>query len=239
MQDQVNRFDNYPEPPIEAEVSLGGFERIDMPIDWLVEEWAVGLSSAGLGALFRLYAVSLRQSPAGSLPGTVHAIEQIVPRSVGSEELREALELWPMHSDGRRYWARIVPLVEDAWGRKRGKRTKDAMRKTRERLAKKLMELGVSENGAKFGELQDMVLDELPDGARLTTKNVLDAATRAGVLGNVRPVRLDTVGQSSDSPKASGGQSADSHGTVGGQSSDSPLVSGRPPGTTYGAGARL
>ncbi|WP_323783833.1 hypothetical protein [Leisingera sp.] len=237
MQDHVDRYDNYPEPPIEAEVSLGGFDRIDMPIDWLVEEWAVGLSSAGLGAVFRLYAVSLRQSPAGSLPGTVHAIEQLIPRSVGDAELKEALELWPMHSDGRRYWARIVPLVEDAWGRKKGKKTKDALRKRRERLAKKLMECGVTENGAKFHELQDMVFDELQDGAQLTTKNVMEAATRAGVIGNVRPVRLDAIGQSPDSPKLSDGQSQDSHRTVGGQSLDSPHVSSSPHHTRYGDGA--
>ncbi|MCD9148505.1 hypothetical protein [Pseudophaeobacter flagellatus] len=224
MADLCN-WDSYPEPPIEADVSLGGFERIDMPIDWLSEEWALGLSSAGLGAVFRLYAVSLRQSPAGSLPCTVADIEQLVPRSVASEELKEALSLWHSCSDGRRYWSRIVPLIEDAWGRKKGKKTKDAMRKRRERLAVKLMECGMTENGAKFHEVQDMVLAALPDGAQLTTKNVMNAATAAGLVGNVRPVRTDTLGQSSDGPKVSGGQSLDSPRTANGQHSDSPNVS--------------
>jgi len=230
-----------PDPPIEADVFLGGFDRIDTPIDWLAEQWALNLSSAALGAIFRLFAISLRQSPAGSLPGELIMIEQLVPRSVGRAELEEALTLWRMCSDGRRYWSRVVPLVEEAWGRKRGKKTKDAMRKRRERLAAKLMECGLTEDGAKYQEVQDLVLAELPDDARLTTQNVMNAATQAGIIGNVRPVRVDRIGQSEDSPKAStdcpkvsGGQSEDSPRTVRGQKTDGSFVPIGDLNTRYG-----
>ena len=225
---------NYPEPPFEADVFLGGFERIDTPIDWLSEEWALGLSSAGLGAVFRLFAASLRQSPAGSLPNALIDIEQLVPRSVERDHLDEALGLWHSCSDGRRYWSRMVPLIEDAWSRKKGRKTKDAMRKRRERLTAKLMDCGLSEDGAKFHEVQDLVLAEMAEGEQMTTKNVMNAAKRAGVVGNVRPVRADRLGLSQDSPKLSGGQSLDSPRTGKGQYSDSPFVSAGDASTKYG-----
>lgn len=233
-----------PDPLIEADVYLGGFDRIDMPIDWLTEDWALDLSAAGLGALFRLYHVSLRQGTAGSLPGCETRVAMLLPSNIPTEALQEALGLWTLCNDGRFYWSRIVPLIEDAWSRKRGKRTKDAMRKRRERLAEQLVKCGVTETGAASHEVQNMIFDEVPDGARLTVDTVFNAATKVGLIGNIRPVRVDAVGQSdsvqqcpADSPRTVAGQSTDSPRTVGGRNSDSPIVSKHRPHTRSGAGS--
>lgn len=223
-----------PDPPIEPEVTLAGFERIDMPIDWLGEDWALSLSSAGLGAVFRLFTSSLRQCPAGSLPGSDLLVKAAVAGPFEGDDLREALALWELHSDGRRYWPRIVPLIEEAWSRRRGKTSKDATRKRRERLRDQLIKAGCTPTGAANADVQAMVWAELGDDARLTLQNVVDAATRAGVIGPIRPLRRDVSGQSEDCPKVSGGQLLDSHGTVTGQFSDSPDVSDPQGSTRYG-----
>lgn len=231
-----------PDPPIEAEWSLAGFDRIDMPIDWLGEDWALEFSTAGLGAMFRLMAISLRQSPAGSLPGSDHRLAMLMPQNMSREALDEALMHWQMHSDGRRYWDRLVPLIEDAWGRKKGKRNKDALRKRRERLRDQLVKCGLTEIGAKNSDVQDLVLAELPDDARMTFGNVHDAATRAGVIGPVRKLSADENGLSEsvrkcppDSPRTVHGQLQDSPRTVRGQLRDSSDVSDRGEGTTSSA----
>jgi len=221
----MNQSGVLPEPPIEADVFLGGFDRIDMPIDWLNEDWALDISAAGLGVMFRLYGVSLRQSPAGSLPGDEVKLAAVLPASVPREALDEALTLWVVHSDGRRYWTRVVPFVEDAWSRRRGKTSKDAIRKRRERLCIQLRKCGLSEVGAANGDVQAQVMDEIPDSARMTFQVVFDAATQAGVIGPVRPMRSDKNGLSESVRGLSNsvrGQSTDSPRTVHGQSTDSP-----------------
>lgn len=236
---------NYLEPPLEPDVHLGGFERIDMPIDWLGEEWALGLSAAALGTLFRLYGVSLRQSPAGSLPADPVCVSVLVPGEVPTGALAEVLELWPVHADGRRYWSRVIPFIEDAWSRRKGKTSRDTQRKRRERLRNQLIKCGLTDVGAANHDVQAAVLAEMFDGDRLTFDAVFNAATRAGVIGPVRPLRSDTSGQSRDCPEVSGGQSADScwtvagqsrdrRGTVVGQYPDSPHVSDMSFSTRYG-----
>ncbi|MER5172652.1 hypothetical protein [Thioclava kandeliae] len=236
MTDLWNEEGYLPEPPIEAHVSLNTFEQIEMPIDWLSEEWALGLSHAALGIMFRLYSASIRQSPAGSLPGCPDQICRLVAGLERGDDIAEALALWPVHSDGRRYWARCVPLIEAAWGRRKGKTSKDALRKRRQRLGEQLIKCGLSQDGAANRDVQDMVLAELGEG-RLELRLVHDAASRAGIIGPVRKLSADTNGQSVDSHKLSrvtlSGQSRDSHGTVRGQSSDSPFVSDAANSTRY------
>jgi hypothetical protein len=234
MADYAGGQAGLPDPPYDADVYLGGFDRIDMPIDWLSEDWALGMSPAGMGVLFRLYTISLRQPTAGSLPADPALIAMLLPANTPIDARNEALSLWHQCSDGRLYWDRVVPLIEDAWGRKRGKATKDSLRKRRERLAQQLVKCGLSEDGAKFHEVQDAVMDQIPDGARHTFDVVYNAAKAAGVIGNIRTVRPDAVGQSKDSPRTVGGQSTDSCGTVRGQFSDSPYGSRPQPHTRSG-----
>lgn len=193
MNPETKEFSALPDPPVEVDVSLGGFDKIDMPIDWLTEEWALALSAGGIGVMFRLYAASLRQAPAGSLPAAEALIVSLVPGELPAEHLAEALPLWPVCSDGRRYWFRGAACIEDAWGRKRGKHTKDAERKRRERLKALLVRCGCTETGAASSDVQALVTAELPDGARMTERVVLDAATRAGVIG--APARLSRPGK--------------------------------------------
>lgn len=208
-----------PEPPLEADVSLGGFDRIDMPIDWMGEDWALEMDDAALGALWRLVGASLRQSPAGSLPGARERIVLLVPAAI-PDALDGALRLWPLHSDGRRYWDRLVPLIEEAWSRKRGRRTKDAERKRRERLRVQLVRAGCTVTGAANRDVQDAVLAELGDG-RLTEVGVLEAALRAGVVSPVRPLGKTVTRTVRDCPQASNVTVSDSPRTVHGQFSDS------------------
>lgn len=183
-----NNLSALPEPPVEADVSLGGFERIDMPIDWLTEDWALELSVSALGAMFRLFTASLRQSPAGSLPGDEALIASLVPGDLPLDVLADVLPLWPLCSDRRRYWFRGVPCIEEAWSRKRGKATKDATRKRRERLKALLVRCGCTETGAASSDVQALVMAEIADGERMTERAVFDAATRAGVIG--APARM-------------------------------------------------
>lgn len=190
-----------PEPPLEAEVSLGGFDRIDMPIDWMGEDWALEMDDAALGALWRLVGASLRQSPAGSLPGPRERVMLLVS-AARPEALDAALRLWPLHSDERRYWPRLVPLIEEAWSRKRGRRGKDADRKRRERLRAQLIRAGCTPTGAANRDVQDAVLAELGDG-RLTEVGVLEAAQRAGAISSVRSMRKTVTRTVQDCPQVS------------------------------------
>ena len=238
-------IDRLPEPPIEAEVSIKTFDMIDMPIDWLGEEWALSLTDDQMGQMFRLIMASLRQVPAGSLPGDHDQLQRLtglVPDPV-------VLGIWQECSDGRRYWERLVPVVESAWSRKRGKQTKDAERQRRRRLMLHLVRAGLTETGARNHEVQDAVFIEL-GAQKLTEQNVFNAAQAAGLIGPVTPLRdsqrdrnelsqarpkpsrvtesgqlRDRNGQLRDSPR-------DSAVTV----SDSPHVSEPGKKTTYGGG---
>lgn len=235
-----------PDPPYDPDVNLSTFDHIDMPMDWLAEDWALGLSAAGLGVLFRLYAVSLRQATAGSLPADRLRIQTLLQGDAPGAALDEALELWPLHSDGRRYWPRIQSVIDAAWARRRGKKTKEAMRKRRERCKAQLIKVGLTEQGASNRDVLDLVLAEIPEGERLTFQNVYAAAERAGAIGGaVRPIRPEVSGTEMDSPEVSegqsrdswrtvGGQMRDSHGTVTGQLADSLEVSDPPRPTRYG-----
>lgn len=181
-----------PDPPYDPDVSLGGFDRIDMPIDWLGEDWALDLDDSTLGCMFRLLQASLRQSPAGSLPGDLSRVMRLAGIEAGGPAFHRAMVLWPTHADNRRYWARLVPVIEEAWGRKKGRVTKEGLRKRRERLAAQLVKAGLTEIGAASHDVQDVVFAELGD-QRMTEENVLQAAMRAGVVGPVKAFNPATV----------------------------------------------
>jgi hypothetical protein len=211
---------------------LAGFGWIDMPMDWLGEDWLTDLSDAARGIMWRLIHTALRQtSPAGSLPGKVSAVAELIGRAPDYAPLIEALALWEVCSDGRRYWWRLVPVVESAWGRVRNTKTKDAERKKRQRLAEKLRECGLTDVGSRNRDVQDAVLAQMMDGDKITSRAVFDAATAAQVIGTVRrlskSVTADSLGQSQDSPR-----------TDVGQFSDSPVVSGSAPPSKSGGTRR-
>lgn len=189
-----------PDPPIEAEVTLLGYTTIDMPMDWHTEEWALPLSDAVLGAMYRLAFKSLRQAPAGSLPASPDSCLLLLEGRADRAAVLEALEFWEECSDGRRYWARLVPVIETAWRRYKGKQSADATRKRRERMGKQLQALGVTEAGAKNRDVLGAVFAQMRQGAPLSLGEVRTAAMAAGVIGNIRPLSRvtvsDSVGQS-------------------------------------------
>ena len=174
--DEIDR-----EPPLDADVSLEGYSRIDLPFRWQGEEWFLEISDAALGIHFRLLLVSLLQVPAGSLPGSSGLNSRLIGGTKNEGSLQEALSLWILHNDGRRYWPQLVPLVEDAWARKRGKQTKEAERKRRERLAINLRKLGLTDEGSKFTEVQDAVIAHLPPNGKWTFESVKAAAQAARI----------------------------------------------------------
>lgn len=212
-----------PDPPIEAEVTLLGYTTIDMPMDWHTEEWALPLTDAVLGAMYRLAFKSLRQAPAGSLPASAESCLLLLEGCADRGAVLAALEFWEECSDGRRYWPRLVPVIETAWRRYKGKQSADATRKRRERMGKQLRVLGVTETGAKNRDVLDAVFAQMRQGAPLSITEVRTAAMAAGVIGNIRPLSRVTV--------------TDSHGTAGVTVSDSHAVSGDGRGTRFGGPA--
>lgn len=175
------------EPPLNADVSLEGYSRIDMPFRWQGEEWFLELSDAALGVHFRLYLASLLQVPAGSLPGNSDLCSKLIGGRAEKTFLQESLAQWIVHLDGRRYWPPLVPLIEDAWARKRGKQTKEADRKRRERLAINLRRLGLAEDGSNNTEVQNAVIVHLPLDGNWTFEAVKIAVHAANIIGPVRP----------------------------------------------------
>lgn len=206
-----------PEPPLPAEVTLQGYTTLDIPLDWHGEDWALPLSDAVLGLHYRLIWLSLRQSPAGSIPGDPEMCRYLLQGNVDRSALDEALDLWPAYSDGRRYWPRLVSIIEAAWARYKGKQSKDAVRKRRERLASQLRQLGLTDDGSRNADVLDAVIAQMPQGAKLSMTEVRNAAMAAGIIGPVRKLSESVTRTVSDSPRTV----LDSIRTVHGQSRDS------------------
>jgi hypothetical protein len=181
MLDELNR-----EPPLDADVSLEGYFRIDLPFRWQWEEWFLELSDPALGVQFRLFLASCGQIPAGSLPRNSALCSKLIGGRTEESSLEEALVLWLPHSDGRRYWPPLVPLIEEAWARKRGKQSKEAERKRRERLAFNLRKLGLSDEGSNFREVQDAVIAHLSLNGKWNFEAVKEAVQAANILPKAR-----------------------------------------------------
>lgn len=233
-----------PEPPLDPEVTLQGYTTIDLPIDWMSEDWALPLDDAVLGVHQRLLWVSLRQSPSGSIPGDIILIRYLLTGNVDRDALDSALDLWVTCSDGRRYWPRLVPVIESAWARYKGKQGKDAARKRKERMSAQLRLLGLTEDGSRNQDVIDAVWAQMVQGARISLSEVRNAAMAAGVIGSLRSLGASVTRTVLDSPRTvldSSGQLQDSLGqsrTVGGQFSDCPLVPDRPSSTKSSATRR-